>query len=612
MIRRVNVAGMRFLLKYKTFFASLFFTYIFLIGVYYFTSVGIRPTTLFLQMRRYLPCALAVAFAISMWKQAGLKLKHLLPHGIVGASWVVVYPLCYWSTYHSTLTFIDKHYDESFGAYFLAFTVCLRLLLIKWKDSSIINFGFGLLDTIAALIPCLQLVYFANYQYPITEAASIALLQTNPEEAKEYLLLNLGYGGIIASVVVLFLMLLYFAHLNKFESNNIKLNKKCVATAMLICLATVGYGSKMFFNTGVMQTYVFAKEYFEGANKFKAYHDEKFASLVVNPSKPAFSKPSTIIMVIGESASAYYMSAYSDAKNDNSPWLRSLRGNDNFIIFNHAYTSKCQTVPALERALTEKNQYNDKEFNQCVTVIDIAKKSGYETYWFSNQGYISDADTPITMVAKTADHAEWLSEDKALKGKYQYDGDLLNCLKKVDPTKNNFVVLHFMGSHEDCINRYPQSFAKFSEPGKFDMVLNYDDSLAYTDYILSEVFKYAAENLNLQAMLYFSDHGGDPYRKRNPDNTGFKMLQIPMFIYVSDEYKQLFAESVAVFKEHRNAYFTNDLTYELVCNLLQIKSNHYNENESLLNSSYKYTREDLTTELGKMRLVDDKEPRKNF
>lgn len=604
---------MKFVFKYKTFFVGVVSTYIFLVGVYYFTSVGIRPTTLFLQMRRYLPCALAVAFAISIWKHAGLNLKHLLPHGIVGVLWVVVYPLCYWSTYHSTLTFIDKHYDESFGTYFFAFIVCLRLLLIKWKDSSIINFGFGLLDTIAALIPCLQLVYFANYQYPITEAASIALLQTNPEEAKEYLLLNLGYGGIIASVVVLFLMLLCFVHFNKFESNNNqKLNKKHIVTAILICLATVGYGSKMFFNTGVMQTYVFAKEYFEGANKFKAYHDKNFASLVVNPSKPAFSKPSTIIMVIGESASAYYMSAYSDVKNDNSPWLRSLRGNDNFIIFNHAYTSKCQTVPALERALTEKNQYNNKEFNQCVTVIDIAKKSGYETYWFSNQGYISDADTPITMVAKTADHAEWLSEDKALKGKYQYDGDLLNCLKKVDPTKNNFVVLHFMGSHEDCINRYPQSFAKFSEPGKFDMVLNYDDSLAYTDYILSEVFKYADDNLNLQAMLYFSDHGGDPYRKRNPDNAGFKMLQIPMFIYVSDEYKQLFAESVAVFKEHRNAYFTNDLTYELVCNLLQIKSNHYNENESLLNSSYKYTREDLTTELGKMRLVDDKEPRKNF
>lgn len=85
---------MRFLSKSKIFFASLALTYIVLVGVYYFTSVGIRPTTLFLQMRRYLPCALAVAIAVSMWKHAGLKLKQLLPHAIVGVAWVLVYPIC--------------------------------------------------------------------------------------------------------------------------------------------------------------------------------------------------------------------------------------------------------------------------------------------------------------------------------------------------------------------------------------------------------------------------------------------------------------------------------------------------------------------------------------
>lgn len=89
---------MRFLSKYKIFFVSLALTYIVLVGVYYFTSVGIRPTTLFLQMRRYLPCALAVAIAVSMWKHAGSKLNKLLPHALVGVSWVLVYPICYWLT----------------------------------------------------------------------------------------------------------------------------------------------------------------------------------------------------------------------------------------------------------------------------------------------------------------------------------------------------------------------------------------------------------------------------------------------------------------------------------------------------------------------------------
>lgn len=594
--------------------------FLFLIGVYYFSSVGIRNSTLFLQMRRYIPCAIAVAIAVTLWKNAGLGLRNLLPHALVGFLWVVVYPFCYWFAYHNSLTFIDNHFDQAFGAYFFAFSVCLRLLLLKWngwQDKKYIQYLFGFLHTIAVFIPLFQIGYFANYKYPVTEAAAIALLQTNPAEAKEFLLLNFGYLGILLSGITIVVLWLWLCKANSLANSTKSLNvefgfgKKTCLLALIVIVATFGYGCKMFKNTGVMQAYVFAKDYFEKNNKFKEFHDKNFAQLEVSPSQPQFSKPSTIIMVIGESASSYYMSAYSDTKNNNTPWLRSMKGNENFILFTHAYTSKCQTVPALERALTEKNQYNDKEFNQAITIIDIAKKAGYETYWFSNQGYISDADTPITLVAKTADHAKWLCEDKSFKGKPQYDGDLLKYMSEVDHKKNNFIVFHFMGSHEDCINRYPPEFAKFSKPHVFDMVNNYDDSLAYTDFVLQKIYEYASSNLNLQAMLYFSDHGGDPYRKRHPDVAGFKSLQIPLFVYVSDEYKLIYNTSVQTYRVNRNKYFTNDMLYEVICDLLQVKSNHFNEGNSLLNKNYMFTPETLTTNLGEKKLSEDKEPRQD-
>lgn len=609
---------MVFLNKYKSFWLTLAIIYIFLVLAYYFTAVGIRPSTLHLQMRRYIPCAMAAALSVTIWKQAGFSFKQLLPHALVGMLWALVYPICYWVTFHSTLTFIDIHFDQAFGAYFFAFSVCLRLLLLKlnkWQEKPAFRYTFALLHIAAMLIPLLQLVYFANYKYPITEAASIAFLQTNPAEAKEFILLNLGYGGIIAFAILLGVLYFIFAKLNNTQKTSecldqcISFGKKSLACILVVLVATIGYGSTMFKKTGVMQTYFFAKEYFDKNNQFKAYHEKNYSVLAVTPRTPQFSKPSTIIMVIGESASAYYMSAFSDTPNDNTPWLRSMKLNSSFILFPHAYASWGQTVPALERALTEKNQYNNKEFNQSLTIIDIAKKAGYETYWFSNQGYVSDADTPITLVAKTADHAKWLCEDKALNGKPQYDGDLLNYLKNVDPTKNNFVVLHFMGSHEECINRYPQDFAKFSKPNEFDMVKNYDDSLAYTDYILKNIHQYASEKLNLQAMLYFSDHGGDPYRKRHPDQSGFRFLQIPLFIYLSDEYQKLYPDAVAVYKKNRNKFFTNDLIFETVADLLQVKSSSIDEGNSLLNSKYKYTVDTLTTNLGKNKLSEDKKPR---
>ena len=609
---------MSYIRKNKLFICSMIVTFIVLVGIYYLTSVGIRNSTLFLQMRRYIPCAISVAIAVTLWKKSGLGLGNLLPHALVGFLWVVVYPFCYWFAYHNSLTFIDNHFDQAFGAYFFAFSTCLRLLLLKWngwQDKKYIQYMFGFLHTIAMFIPLFQIGYFVNYKYPVTEAAAIALLQTNPAEAKEFLLLNFGYLGILLSGVTIVVLWLWLCKANSLENSTKALNvefgfgKKSCLLALIVIIATFGYGSKMFKNTGVMQAYVFAKDYFEKNNKFKEFHDKNFAQLEVSPSQPQFSKPSTIIMVIGESASSYYMSAYSDTKNNNTPWLRSMKGNKNFILFPHVYTSWGQTVPSLERALTEKNQYNDKEFNQSLTIIDIAKKAGYETYWFSNQGYISGADTPITLVAQTADHAKWLSEDKKWSGSFQYDGDLMNYLKQVDPNKNNFVVLHFMGSHEDCINRYPSKFARFSEPGQFDMVKNYDDSLAYTDFVLQKIYEYASSNLNLQAMLYFSDHGGDPYRKRHPDASGFKFLQVPMFVYVSQEYQKLYVDNLKIYRDNRNKYFTNDMIYEVVCDLLRVKSNFFVEENSILNSKYKFTPETLTTNLGKTKISEDKEPR---
>lgn len=609
---------MNFLRRNRFSVYSFILTFAFLTGMYYCFSVGIRNSTLFLQMRRYIPCAIAVAIAVTFWEKAGLSLRKLLPHALVGFLWVVVYPFCYWVAFHQSLTFIDNHFDQAFGAYFFAFSVCLRLLLLKWnkwQDKRCFHYAFGLLHTTGIFIPLLQIGYFVNYRYPITEAATIALLQTNPAEAREFLLLNFGYMGILFVVIFLVVLWVCLCKANSLESptelSNIEFSfgKKSFVCALIVLVATAGYGSKMFKDTGVMQVYVFAKDYFDKTNKFKKFHDQNFEQLQVSPSKPQFSKPSTVIVVIGESASAYYMSSFSDVKNNNTPWLRSMKENDSFILFPHVYASWGQTVPALERALTEKNQYNKKEFNQSLTIIDIARKAGYETYWFSNQGYISGADTPITLVAQTADNSKWLSEDKSVSCKYQYDGDLLDYLKHVDPKKNNFVVLHFMGSHEDCINRYPYDFAKFSKPGEFDMVKNYDDSLAYTDFVLKQIYDYSSKNLNLQAILYFSDHGGDPYRKRHPDVSGFKFLQIPMFVYVSQEYQNLYGDAVKTYKENRNKYFTNDMMYEVVCDLLRVKSNHFEEDNSVLNSKYKFTRETLTTNFGKTKLIEDKEPR---
>lgn len=78
-----------------------------------------------------------------------------------------------------------------------------------------------------------------------------------------------------------------------------------------------------------------------------------------------------------------------------------------------------------------------------------------------------------------------------------------------------------MGSHDNFQNRYPPEFTQWGDPNVYDFPVNYDNSLYYTDYVLKNIYEYANNNLNLQAMIYFSDHGQNPKNKRHPDNFGF-------------------------------------------------------------------------------------------
>lgn len=307
-------------------------------------------------------------------------------------------------------------------------------------------------------------------------------------------------------------------------------------------------------------------------------------------------------MVIGESESRDYMSAFTNYQYDTTPWLNKMKKTKNFILFPNSYACKDQTVPALERALTEVNQYNNKKFFESCSIIDIAKKAGYKTYWFSNQGHIGSAETAITLVANTADKAEWTKQNL---NKPQYDETLLDYLKTVNPSENNFIVLHLMGNHFNFINRYPQNFAKFSKPNNYDLIPNYLDSIAYTDYVLQQITDFAKTALNLQALLYFSDHATIPDKRRSPNFAGFGTVRIPMFLYLSDAYIAKNNQIVQNINNNSNKYFTNDLIYEFICGILNIKSNHYDETNSIASEKYKYTKEMLKTNLGKLWIKDD-------
>lgn len=589
----------------------LFGLFLYLASYFFYVSVshGLGHKAEYLQLRRFIPCAVLAVLPIAL-AHIALTSPLFLTSLITGIAWIITYPLLYYISNHKVSSDFGFHFDTVFGLYVIGWLTGLKILVINFN-----LLPFILLPLIATveflifLIPVLQWVYYYLYHSCVTEDGISMIQDTHYNEIIEFfkqfsLIFNIVIFIAAAALYAMFIIL----NIN-FNTVNLTLIQYLPILGITLFLSyylwKTGKTEKrqgVFARTGAIELWLEVKKYKKQTMLYQTNMQERLKDLNVIPAQPLFNKPSTIIMVIGESASRDYMSAFADYPYETTPWLSEKKFDKHFILYPNAYSCEANTVGALGMALTEYNQYNDKKFYTSCSVIDIAHKAGYTTHWYSNQGHLGSADTPITLVANTAGTAKWTKENL---NQVQYDEALLDYLDEVNPTKNNFVVIHLKGNHFNFINRYPQNFAKFSQPGKYDLIPNYIDSIRYTDYILQKIWEYGTQKLNLQAMLYFSDHATIPDKRRAPDFGGFGTVRIPMFTYFSDEYIKKYPLTYETLKKNEKQYFTNDLAYDLMCGIFNIKSNHFDEANCFSSPLYKFTRDTLKTNLGKINVKDD-------
>lgn len=594
----------------RKFIGLFLFIWVLMIGTFMLTSIGTESYRLLLQIRRFFPGALAFTLAFYLWNKNGYSIKQLIPETLIFIFWLFTYNCTSFATNKAVTTNLNNYADITFASYIFAFLLSVKILLAFGKRmQKASNILVTFTETALMMIPLVSLMYYCNYGSTITSSSAIALLQTNPNEAKEYIMQNIGYGGIAGITACLLLLLGCFYRLNLSAKENTKpiMLKKQLVLLGIILIAVGAYLPKSFVGTGVMQSLIAAENYLNSAKQFQVYHEKKLEKLQVELPKATFSKPSTIIVLLGESYGRNFMSAYGYSENDTTPWLKKVTANDekHFIKYNHAYSSFGSTMQSLERALTEKNQYNEMEFSKSFSIIDLARKAGYKTYWFSNQGIRNSTETPIQLVAKTADVSYWIEQEETSLNRVMYDGDLLKCLEKVNPNENNFIVIHVMGCHELTLHRFPEGRTKFGKPGVFDLIRNYEDAMAYNDWVIEKIFEYGQDKLNLQAMLLFSDHGANPYRKRTAENIPFINVRIPLIVYLSDEYQALYPETAKGLRDNKDKYFSNDLIYEAIGGLLNLKSDHLNQKNSIASFEYQFTKDMVKTDLGKKFVKDD-------
>lgn len=561
------------------------------------------------QTRRFFFATVA-AFAPLAVSGNSMLQPQLLLALFVALTWMTTYPLLYHLTNRKSSPDYENYMDIAFGLYTFGWLSGIILLTQhflpgnRWMLSLL-----SIVELLLLIIAVFQIVYYLIYKVCMDANGMKILQETHWNEIIEFsksftFIQNLGMIlPVVAVTAACFLV--NFQHVDT--------DQLTVPQVVMIAALTIFYlyytwkpRHSVFSRTGIAELFAVVKEYVENNHRYTNQMEQRISDLIITPlsTPPADLPPHTIFMVIGESACRDYMSAFHpEMKEDTTPWLRqSAEDQQHFLLFPNTYSCAMQTVPTLEKALTEYNQYNGKAFYESCSIVDVARKLGYRIHWYSNQGHLGSFDTPITLVAETSDVAKWTKQEL---GKVQYDESLIDFLDEVDPGKNNFVVLHLKGSHFNFMSRYPQAFTRWGTPGVQDNVVNYKNSICYTDSILQQFFEYGKTRLNLQAMLYFSDHATEPGRRRKPNFEGFQMTRIPMFAYFSDEYIRLHPNRVSALQKNREKYFTNDLVYDLMCGIFDIQSNHFDESASLASNQYRFTRDMLLTYEGQKHIAED-------
>lgn len=298
-------------------------------------------------------------------------------------------------------------------------------------------------------------------------------------------------------------------------------------------------------------------------------------------------RPRVTIIVAGETARAQNFSLGGYTRETN-PEL----GRQDIVYFPN--TTSCGTatavsIPCMFSNLTRAGYTHDKGL-RTETLLDVLKHAGADVVWWDNN----------TGSKRVADRVTFVDLVKTEDGRFCMMGEcqdgifldrLENWLGKV--TQDSVLVLHMMGSHGPTYYlRYPEAFRMFmpdcrtAELGNCkeeDIVNAYDNSILYTDHVLSSVIEtLKARSATLQtAMVYMSDHGeslgenglylhGAPYVIA-PD----VQTHVPFFVWLDDGFARSMDLDRACLEGTASMQRSHDNLFHSVLGMMNVQTTVY-------------------------------------
>ncbi|WP_114088885.1 phosphoethanolamine transferase [Thalassospira profundimaris] len=312
---------------------------------------------------------------------------------------------------------------------------------------------------------------------------------------------------------------------------------------------------------------------------------------------PAAGKPNLVFLVIGETARAENVEL-DGYKRDTSPFTRTIPGLVSFEHVSSCGTATAISVPCMFSDMTRANfdgTYASKREN----LLDVVAKTGVSVFWKENDGGCKGVCDRIPNIELSSDmYPDLCNGHTCLDAAMLQDIDPE--MAKMKPG-DKLMVFHIIGSHGPTYyQRYPENFRTFTPDcprsdiencSHQELVNSYDNSLRYTDYVISQLIaklQSLSNNYN-PSLLYVSDHGeslgenglylhGAPYMLAPSQQT-----HVPMFMWMAKQTEQSKnIDPACVGKTAKDDTYSQDNLFSTVLGLLDISTSLYQTNQDIL------------------------------
>lgn len=329
--------------------------------------------------------------------------------------------------------------------------------------------------------------------------------------------------------------------------------------------------------------------------------------------------PINVVVVIGESLRRQYMHLYGYPLS-NTPHLDSLAQAKDLIMFSNVTSPSTATMESLQRVLSLQQVDSSDPWYKYPALTNILSRSGYLTYWTSNQDNVGVGMQSINVIAHFSDSIKYIQTraidaDNVLStSRISYDSEVLEFLHERDTLRNKSAAqfVHLIGCHMDYNKRYPKEYARFNAKdiesigghGDKQNIADYVNSVYYNDDVVYKIIQKYSNSPSL--VVYFSDHGEALYDiEGKSDYYGHGVahksnVEIPFMVYVSPQLREKAPELYQKIQLAKDRPIVNDLFTNSLLELLGIRTKYSNPKLEFFSSDYDTTRPRIATSMGQI------------